>query len=222
MDIPIEPPGVKTVPRKSFDTPSLRVDRYWRKHPVRAFQLMRALMRSNPNPYERDWPQFVTASKWCALENKHIYGVPKPKFRIPPQPYKYGCPMCGLTRYSLGWHTDWDAKGMSDRGYWHKACAAAFRMMQTPNEFANFFKDRQNNICAITGVSLAGTKYNIDHMIPLYRVYRDFGHLPIDQIVGFWGPKNLRAISLKAHAAKNKHEARERSSYAGKRPSDLQ
>jgi len=210
-----QPPAVKTIPDKKCDTPSLRVDRYWHRHPVRAFALMRALMRSNPKPYENEWPKFVAPSKWCPVERKRIYGTEKPKFRIPPQPYKYGCPMCGLTRYNLGWHSDWDGQGMSDRGYWHKACGAAFGMMQAPNSYNKFFKERQNGLCAITGEKLVSNEYNIDHMIPLYRVYRDFGHLPLDEIIGFWGPKNLRAISLEAHKVKNKEEAEERASYAG-------
>lgn len=204
-----QPPCVKVIPERTFDTPALRVDRYWHRHPLRAFNLMRALMRSNPKPYESDWPQIVTPSKWCKVEKRHIHGLPKAKFRIPPQPYKYGCPMCGLTRYNLGWHTDWNGLGMSDRGYWHKACAAAFGMMQAPSNYSNFFKERQNGLCAITQDPL-NDDCDIDHIIPLYRVYRDFGHLPIDQIVGFWGPWNLRAITLDAHKVKNAYEAKER------------
>lgn len=218
-----EPPSVKTVPRMSWDTPSLRVSRYWNRHPERAFALMMAMIRANETPAISDWPRVRPQSyfTWHGPEGKPAM-IKKPDkilFRHPPQPYlrhdpykMIGCPMCGGERYSLGWHRDWDGKGPSARGYWHVACSAAFNMMRSPFDFRQFFYDRQNGKCSLSGDDLGNVNdIQIDHFVPLYQVYRDYSDYSVKDLLVFWGPENLRAVTKKAHKAKSKHEAAERS-----------
>lgn len=173
-------------------------------------------MRSNPRPYENEWPKTKRRFHFDPVAGKRKLSKVENLFRTPPKPYAEGCPMCGLPRFALGWHYDWNGSGETPpgRGHWHKACAAAFRLMTAPRDFEMFFRRRQGNRCSLSGV-LLGETVDIDHMIPLYRVYRDFGHLDPDELVGFWGPANLRAVDPVAHKEKCAFEARERSSYAG-------
>lgn len=209
-----QPTAVKSIPDRVYDTPGLRVERYWYRHPLRAFALMRALMIANNDPYEQGWPEIksVGRSTWTpAGRYEFKISAEKPMFRKPPMPYLKGCPMCGQKRYNLGWHTNWDGKGESSRGKWHAACRSAYLLMTKPSEFSDFFIDLQDGLCAISGILLEDAKrIDIDHIIPLYRVYRDYSHLQPEQLVQFWGPRNLRAISNKSHKKKNIFEAAER------------
>lgn len=123
--------------------------------------------------------------------------------------------MCGGKRYKLGWHKDWDGSGESDKGWWHVSCGTAYSLMTTPNDFVDYFKKKQNGLCGISGEKfIAGEKIDMDHTIPLYRVFRDYGHLPIEKIMQFWGPRNLRAVKNSQHKIKNKYEAKERSTFS--------
>lgn len=211
----IYPPPVGVIPDRSYDTPSLRVQRYWYRHPFRAFYLMRALMRENPRPFSREWPEMKSNGKTIKTPSgrwEFKISKERPQFRKPPQPYLGGCPMCGGVRYNLGWHSDWDGKGKSKQGWWHQSCSSAYRLMTSPAEFSQVFYDRQGGFCALTNDPLSDS-YDIDHIIPLYRVFRDFGHLEQDELIGFWGPGNLRAITKEAHKRKNAYEAAERSAF---------
>ena len=88
----------------------------------------------------------------------------------------------------------------------------AFDLMRNPYDFANFFHDRQNGICSLSGERLGDiSNIQIDHVIPLYRVYRDYRDYPIKDLLVFWGPDNLRAVTKEAHKIKSKYEAAERS-----------
>ena len=141
-------------------------------------------------------------------------------FRNPPQPYlrhgppykMIGCPMCGGKRYRLGWHNDWDGSGECNKGYWHKSCAAAHGMMQNPIDYWRFFHARQGGVCSLSGEPLGESRENIeiDHFVPLYQVYRDYREYDISDLLVFWGPENLRAVTKSAHKIKSKHEAAER------------
>lgn len=207
------PPGVGSIPTFEGNTPSLRVWRYWKRHPARAFYLMRGLVRSNPKPITISWPQMNTVWKFDPVIRQRKPNGQKANFRRPPQPYtnQSGCPMCGLPRFSFGWHNDWDGKGETSRGRWHRSCFMAFDFMSKPNEFGYFFEERQNGLCALSGEPLKN--FSIDHNYPLYKVYRNFSHLPIDQLLGFWGPGNLRAVNDGPHKRKSAAEARERAEW---------
>ena len=184
---------------------------------------MRALMTAQTREPKYEWPRTRQQSRYTwrhpdTGEPGLIVRPDKILFREFPKPYNHGghgggCPMCGGPRYALGWHKDWDGTGESKRGYWHYACSAAYRLISTPNEYGKFFKERQNGICAISGQPLIEGLYDIDHIIPLYRVYRDFGHIPVLDLIEFWGPGNLRAITQDAHKNKNRYEAGERAAY---------
>ena len=202
-----EPKAVKTVPRHDFDTPALRVRRYWHRHPARAFALMRAMAVANNEPIISDWPRVVSQSRYT-------WHGPNGEPAIIHKPYKMiGCPMCGGDRYALGWHSDWDGSGTSPRGYWHAACSAAYDLMGKPGDHWRFFAERQNWKCSLSGDDLdpGGADIEIDHFVPLYQVFRDYhpDYSVLDLMI-FWGPDNLRAVTKKAHKAKSKHEAGER------------
>lgn len=181
---------------------------------------MKALMQKQTLEPKFEWPRKRSQSRYTwrhpdTGEPGLIVRPDKILFREFPKPFNHGghgagCPMCGGVRYNLGWHTDWDGTGKSKTGYWHKACAAAYALMSTPNEYSSFFYTRQDGFCSVTGEELIDGQYQIDHIIPLYRVYRDFGHIPVLELIEFWGPNNLRAITTEAHKDKNRYEARER------------
>ena len=132
--------------------------------------------------------------------------------------------MCGGKRYALGWHKDWDGSGESKRGYWHAACSASYNMMRSPFDFWKFFYERQDGKCSLSGDDLGGIdNIQIDHFVPLYQVFRDYREYPIEDILVFWGPDNLRAVTKSAHKIKSKYEAGERSrNNQPDRPSDRQ
>jgi len=207
------PEIVKSLPAKSFDTPSMRVQRYWFRRPFEAWLLMHKMMSEQSEPPKFEWPRMKGVGRFHTINGRWTQTKFKPMFREPPKsPYSHlGCPMCGGVRYNLGWHEDWDGKGKSARGYWHVPCNIGLTLMQNPHDFWKNFFEKQNGICALSGEPLGEhTNFDIDHIIPLYQVYRDFNHLPLIEFIKFWGPDNLRAITKAAHKEKNSQEAAER------------
>ena len=50
----------------------------------------------------------------------------------------------------------------------------------------------------------------VDHRIPLFRVWREYRDAPWPKLLGYWGLPNLRVINREAHVAKCLTEARNR------------
>jgi hypothetical protein len=50
----------------------------------------------------------------------------------------------------------------------------------------------------------------VDHRIPLFRVWGDHREAPWPELLGYWGLPNLQVINRDVHAAKCATEARDR------------
>ena len=50
----------------------------------------------------------------------------------------------------------------------------------------------------------------VDHRVPLFRVWRDHRDTPWPALLAFWGAPNLQVINRSAHAEKCAREADER------------
>lgn len=197
--------------------PRLAVDSYWRAHPVRADRLARALAEKSGTP--NGWTWRLGSEQGLAST-----------FRSPPVPYREPafsrgpgfCCVCGQPVYRFGWHADlWDA-GPNRNAAWHTACVVAWKFWNAPSDQARILKRLQGRRCAETGGRLWKTA-EVDHRVPLFRVWREHRDRPWQTLLGFWGVPNLQVINRDAHAAKCASEARSRAIIpplptAGSRP----
>jgi len=126
----------------------------------------------------------------------------------------------------------YDTPALMVKRYWHRHPHRAFALMRAmmaanPAEYENpwpLLKSRGRSVKTPDGkwefkITSKAPQYrnpprpfeiDIDHTIPLYRVFRDFSHLPPHRLINFWGPNNLRAVNNAAHRVKNANEARSR------------
>jgi hypothetical protein len=187
-------------------TPRLAIDSYWRAHPVRADRLSRALAARTGAPDGWSW----------RLRSKPKDGLPT-TFRAPPAPYRdkafsrgHGfCCVCGQPVYRFGWHLDlWDA-GRNNNATWHAACVIAWQFWNAPSDHVRVLKRLQARRCGESGGRLWKTA-EVDHRVPLYRVWREHRQSPWPALLGFWGLPNLQVINRDAHVAKCADEAQHR------------
>jgi hypothetical protein len=185
-----------TMPRRA-------VDSYWRAHPLRADRLARALAACSGAPPGWTWQ----------LGSGRTDGLPA-SLRIPPTPYReraYArgpgfCCLCGQPVYRLGWHLDlWD-QGPNRNAAWHAACVAAWDFWTGPSDYVRVLKRLQSRRCAESGGRLWRAA-EVDHRVPLFRVWRDHRDLAWPALLAFWGVPNLRVINPDVHAAKCAAEA---------------
>jgi hypothetical protein len=188
--------------------PRLAIDSYWRAHPIRADRLARALASKTCAP--PGWAWTVSGSR--------EYGI-STSFRSPPAPYREAlfrlgpgrCCVCGQPVYRYGWHVDLWGRGPNRNIEWHAACAAAWRLWTAPRMYVQFLKRLQLRRCAETGKRLGGGA-EVDHRIPLHRVWQERGVNEWPSVLAFWGVPNLQVINRDAHAAKCLAEAKARRS----------
>jgi hypothetical protein len=187
--------------------PRLAMDSYWRAHPLRADRLARALAGKTGAP--PGWAWTISGSREHGLSTT---------FRSPPAPYREApfklgpgrCCVCGQPVYRFGWHVDlWG--GPNRNVEWHSACVAAWRLWTAPRTHLQFLKRLQLRRCAETGKRLAGGA-EVDHRIPLHRVWQERGAYEWPSMLSFWGVPNLQVINEDAHAAKCLAEAQARRS----------
>ena len=88
---------------------------------------------------------------------------------------------------------------------------AAWRLWTAPRTHLQFLKRLQLRRCAETGKRLAGGA-EVDHRIPLHRVWQERGAYEWPSMLSFWGVPNLQVINEDAHAAKCLAEAQARRS----------
>jgi len=187
-------------------TPRLAIDSYWRAHPLRADRLARALARRSGAPARWTW----------RLGDNRKSGLPV-TFRAPPAPYREPafapgggfCCVCGQPVYRFGWHADlWDG-GPNKNANWHCACVIAWQFWNAPSGEARLLRRLQARRCAETGARLWKTA-EIDHRVPLFRVWSERRDTPWPELLDYWGLPNLQVINRDAHAAKCATEAHER------------
>ena len=187
-------------------TPRLAIDSYWRAHPIRADRLARALAARTGAP---------TGWTWRIGQGRKT-GLPA-TFRTPPAPfreraYNLGqgfCCVCGQPVYRLGWYKDlWNA-GPNKNATWHCACVVAWEFWSAPNNEAALLRRLQGRRCGQTGGRL-WRDAEVDHRVPLFRVWKDYRTVPWPTLLTYWGLPNLQVINRDVHAAKCAIEARDR------------
>lgn len=189
------------------DSPGQAVQAYWQAHPLRADRIARTLAARSESPHGWRW----------RLETGRPGPTPE-SFRIPPLPYREpafargggSCCVCGQPVYRYGWHADhWRERSPNTRARWHAACVAAWKFWNAPSEHHRLLRRVQGLRCAATNRRLLRDA-EVDHRIPLFRVWRDERDAPWPRLLGFWGLPNLQVINRAAHVLKCADEARER------------
>lgn len=184
-------------------TPRLAADSYWRAHPLRADRLARALAARSGAPAGWTW----------RLKSESDPDLPL-SFRPPPAPYREAafsrgpghCVICGQTVYRLGWHIDLWGKGPNNNAVWHTACVTAWQLWNAPSDHAKLLRKLQGRRCAVSGARLLKTS-EVDHRMPLFRVWRDHRDTAWPTLLGYWGLPNLQVINRDVHAEKSAAEA---------------
>jgi hypothetical protein len=116
------------------------------------------------------------------------------------------CCVCGQPVYRFGWHIDlWEA-GRNRNANWHAACVTAWNFWTAPSDQVRLLRRLQDRRCGASGTRLLKTA-EVDHRVPLFRVWKEHRELPWPQLLGFWGMPNLQVINRDVHAAKCAAEA---------------
>ena len=76
---------------------------------------------------------------------------------------------------------------------------------------ARILRRLQARRCGETGRRLWKSA-EVDHRVPLFRVWSKYRDAPWPELLGYWGLPNLQVINRDAHAAKCAIEARDRHS----------
>jgi hypothetical protein len=190
-------------------TPRLAIESYWRAHPIRADRLARALAARTGGPVGWTW----------AISQNRKTGLPA-TFRAPPAPYRERayrlgpgfCCICGQPVYRLGWHKDLWQAGPNNNAMWHCACVVAWEFWNAPNSEAALLRRLQGRCCGQSGGRL-WRNAEVDHRVPLFRVWRDHRNTGWPNLLIYWGLPNLQIINRDAHVTKSAIEARHRATY---------
>ena len=186
-------------------TPRLAIESYWGAHPFRADRLARALAARSAAP-----------SGWTWRLGDRKSGLPF-TFRTPPAPYREGahalgpgfCCLCGQTVYRFGWHIDLWRTGPNKNAVWHCACVVAWQFWNAPSSETQLLRRLQSRRCTLSGGRL-WRNAEVDHRVPLFRVWSEHRDTPWPGLLDFWGLPNLQLINREVHAAKCAIEARAR------------
>ena len=88
-------------------------------------------------------------------------------------------------------------------------------IINAPTDHVRLLRRLQRARCAQSGGRLWKTA-EIDHRVPLFRVWQERRDAPWQELLGYWGLPNLQVINRDAHVAKCAEEARYRSEDTGK------
>ena len=191
--------------------PRLAIDGYWRAHPLRADRLARALAARSGAP--EGWRWRLATGRSDEADKSDLAS----SFRAPPAPYREAsfalgkgyCCVCGQKIFRFGWHEDLWGEGENRKAEWHAACVAAWRFWNAPSDQVSLLKRLQKRRCAESGKRL-WRNAEVDHKLPLFRVWREHRDTPWPGLLGFWGLPNLQVINRDAHAQKCAAEASSR------------
>jgi hypothetical protein len=86
---------------------------------------------------------------------------------------------------------------------------AAWRLWNAPSDQVALLKRWQKHRCATSGKRLLRNA-EVDHKLPLFKLWRQHRDMPWPRLLGFWGLPNLQVINRDAHAQKCAEEARSR------------
>jgi hypothetical protein len=117
--------------------------------------------------------------------------------------------VCGQPVYRFGWHLDlWNA-GTNKNANWHCACVVAWEFWNAPSGQARILRRLQARRCGQTRGRL-WKNAEVDHRVPLFRVWSEYRDAPWPKLLDYWGLSNLQMINCDVHAAKCVTEAQER------------
>jgi hypothetical protein len=117
--------------------------------------------------------------------------------------------VCGQPVYRFGWHVDlWD-NGANVNANWHCACVIAWHFWNAPSGYVRILRRLQASRCGQSGGRL-WKNAEVDHRVPLFRVWSAHRETPWPALLNYWGLPNLQVINRDVHAAKCAIEARDR------------
>jgi hypothetical protein len=180
-------------------TPRLAIESYWGVHPIRADRLARALAARSQAP-----------AGWTWRLGDRRSGLPF-TFRTPPAPFREHARRTGawILLRVFGWHIDLWGSGPNENAVWHSACVVAWQFWNAPSSQIQLLRRIQSRRCAQSGGRLWRNS-EVDHRVPLFRVWSEHRDTPWPRLVDFWGFPNLQVINRDVHAAKCATEARDR------------
>ena len=186
--------------------PRLAVDGYWRSHPLRAERLARALAARSGTPEGWTWRLKERPQGRSARElPRAARPVPRKGFRAWPG-FLLRLRPAGLSPRLA--RDLWD-RGPNRNATWHTACVTAWRLWNAPSDYAKLIRRLQGRRCAQTGARLWKTS-EVDHRVPLFRVWKEHRGMDWPALLGFWGLPNLQIINRDAHVEKCAAEATSR------------
>jgi hypothetical protein len=96
-----------------------------------------------------------------------------------------------------------------ERAVWHCACVVAWDFWNAPNSEAAVLRRLQGRRCGQSGRRL-WKNAEVDHRIPLFRVWKEYRDVPWPKLLAYWGMPNLQVINRDVHVTKCAIEARDR------------
>src|ERR1700730_9271946 len=186
--------------------PLLAFRAIWRYHPIRADRLARALAALSGAPEGWVWRVGIQKSG------------PLVSFRVPPTPFRKPaytkgpghCCVCGQPIFRFGLHRDlWGDRRPNQNATWHSCCVAAWNLWIAPSDHVRHLKVLQKRRCLATSDRLLKNA-EVDHHVPLFKVWHDYRDRPWPALLAFWGVPNLQVINRSAHVEKCAQEAGER------------
>ena len=102
----------------------------------------------------------------------------------------------------------WEA-GANKNAIWHCACVVAWEFWKPPSGQAWLLRRPQARRCGLIGMR-SWKNAEIDHRVPLFRVWREHRNAPWPKLLGYWGLPNLQVINRDVYAAKCATEAGDR------------
>jgi hypothetical protein len=117
------------------------------------------------------------------------------------------CCVCGQPACGFGWHV-WD-EGTNENASWHCACVIAWQFWNAPSGQVRLLRRLQARRCGQTGGRLWKSA-QVDHRVPLFRVWSQYPNAPRPELLAYWGLPNLQMINRDVYAAKSATEARDR------------
>lgn len=146
---------------------------------------------------------------------------------------KNRCPVCARPCYAGGDHRPGAGPPRWNK-CWHGCCQAIQGIWRDPTWVGRWLAERQGGVCPLTGETLLGEPHprsgvrgvlggvQVDHVVPLWRVRHDGADHVWPDVLRFWGPQNLQALSPAGHLQKTAQEARDRARLYAAAPASAQ